>query len=67
MMQLVGDTGWQLSHGVKSRTYIARALLSGADLLILDGSVAALNPENMKLSMDYVCQKSETLMVIVYP
>jgi ABC-type multidrug transport system fused ATPase/permease subunit len=27
LMQVVGDTGWQLSHGERSRLYIARALL----------------------------------------
>ena len=27
LMQMVGETGWQLSHGERSRVYIARALL----------------------------------------
>jgi hypothetical protein len=35
LQQEVGETGWQLSHGEKSRLYIARALLQGADLIIL--------------------------------
>ena len=26
-MQMVGETGWQLSNGEKSRVYLARALL----------------------------------------
>ena len=30
MLQLVGETGWQLSHGERSRLYIARALLQNA-------------------------------------
>lgn len=67
MMQLIGDTGWQLSHGEKSRVYIARALLQGADLLIFDESFAALDPENMQMAMNYVFQKAETLMVIAHP
>jgi ATP-binding cassette subfamily B protein len=27
LLQMVGDTGWRLSHGEQSRLYIARALL----------------------------------------
>jgi ATP-binding cassette subfamily B protein len=30
MLQMVGETGWQLSHGERSRVYIARALLQRA-------------------------------------
>jgi ATP-binding cassette subfamily B protein len=45
LMQMVGETGWQLSHGERSRLYIARALLQGSDLIILDESFAALDPE----------------------
>jgi ABC-type transport system involved in cytochrome bd biosynthesis fused ATPase/permease subunit len=29
MMQMVGETGWQLSHGERSRIFLARALLAG--------------------------------------
>ena len=41
LQQMVGESGWQLSHGERSRLYIARALLQGADLMILDESFAA--------------------------
>jgi ATP-binding cassette subfamily B protein len=44
LWQLVGETGWQLSHGERSRLYIARALLQGADLVVLDESFAVLDP-----------------------
>ena len=42
LQQMVGESGWRLSHGERSRVYIARALLQGADLMILDESFAAL-------------------------
>ena len=54
LVQTVGETGWQLSHGERSRLFIARALLQRPDLLILDESFAQLDPENMLLTLDVV-------------
>ncbi len=34
--QVVGETGWQLSHGERSRLFLARALLQRSDAVILD-------------------------------
>ncbi|HKR00619.1 MAG TPA: ABC transporter ATP-binding protein, partial [Pyrinomonadaceae bacterium] len=67
MFQMVGDSGWQLSHGEKSRLYIARALLQGADLIILDESFAALDPETLRLAMDCVLKRAATLLVVAHP
>jgi ATP-binding cassette, subfamily B, bacterial len=67
LMQLVGETGWQLSHGEKSRLYIARALLQGADLIILDESFASLDPENLQRALHCVLAHSSTLLVIAHP
>jgi ABC-type thiamine transport system ATPase subunit len=47
LLQMIGETGWQLSHGERSRLYIARALLLRARIIIiLDESFAALDPKN---------------------
>jgi len=67
LMQMVGEGGWQLSHGERSRVYIARALLKNADLVILDESFAALDPENAKRALEYTIQRAESLMVIAHP
>src|SRR4029453_3972097 len=47
LQQLVGETGWQLSHGERSRVYIARALLQEGEVLILDESFDALDPKTL--------------------
>lgn len=66
MLQMVGETGWQLSHGERSRMYIARALLQNADLVVLDESFAALDPENLKLVMQCVMKRARSLLVIAH-
>jgi ATP-binding cassette subfamily B protein len=65
--QMVGETGWQLSHGERSRLYIARALLQRADLVVLDESFAALDPENLRRSLTCVLNRVKTLVVIAHP
>jgi ATP-binding cassette subfamily B protein len=67
LQQMVGETGWQLSHGEKSRLYIARALLQDADLLVLDESFAALDPETLHNALACVLKRSRTLLVIAHP
>ncbi len=67
MMQQVGETGWQLSHGEKSRLYIARALLQGADLVVLDESFAALDPDNLQRALRCVLTRAKAVLVIAHP
>ncbi|HTW66750.1 MAG TPA: ABC transporter ATP-binding protein [Bryobacteraceae bacterium] len=66
MLQIVGETGWQLSHGERSRLYIARALLQNADLVVLDESFAALDPENLKRAVECVMRRARSLLVIAH-
>ncbi len=67
MLQMVGETGWQLSHGEKSRLYIARALLQGAELVVLDESFAALDPETLHQALSCALDRAPTLLVIAHP
>ena len=67
MLQMVGETGWQLSHGERSRVFIARALLQDAEVVIFDESFAALDPENVKLALDCVLRRARTLLVVAHP
>jgi ATP-binding cassette subfamily B protein len=67
LLQIVGETGWQLSHGERSRLYIARALLQGADVIVLDESFAALDPETLRRALCCVLNRAATLLVIAHP
>lgn len=67
LVQMVGETGWQLSHGERSRLYIARTLLQGAALIILDESFAALDPETLRTVQQCVLARAPTVLVIAHP
>ena len=66
VMQMVGESGWQLSHGERSRVFIARALLQDADLVVLDESFAALDPENLQRVLGCVRKRAKSLLVIAH-
>ena len=65
--QMLGESGWQLSHGERSRLFIARTLLQKADLIILDESFGALDPENLYRALQCVLNRAPTLLVIAHP
>jgi ATP-binding cassette, subfamily B, bacterial len=65
--QLVGESGWQLSHGERGRLFIARALLQPLDVRILDESFAALDPETLERAVACVLRRAETLIVVAHP
>jgi ATP-binding cassette subfamily B protein len=67
VFQMVGETGWQLSHGERSRLFLARALLQGTDTLILDETFGALDPESLVETMQCVFRRSPTLVLIAHP
>ena len=67
IQQVVGDSGWRLSHGESSRLYIARAILQQADVMILDESFGALDPSSLQRALHCVLQRAPTLLVIAHP
>lgn len=67
LFQYVGETGWQLSHGEKSRVYIARTLLQRSKVVLLDESFAALDPQTMARALECVLRRAPTLVVIAHP
>lgn len=67
LFQQVGESGWQLSHGERSRLYLARALLQDADIVLLDESFGALDPESQGKALTCALNRAKTLVVIAHP
>jgi ATP-binding cassette, subfamily B, bacterial len=67
LQQLVGESGWQLSHGERGRLFIARSLLEPFSVRVLDESFAALDPETLVRALACVLRRAETLVVIAHP
>ncbi len=65
--QMVGETGWQLSHGERSRVYLARALLQGGDVLLLDESVGALDAATAARCLEAVDRHPGAVVLIAHP
>jgi ATP-binding cassette subfamily B protein len=62
----IGEAGWQLSDGEASRVCLARALLQVPDLLILDESLAALDPETRLRVLEVVGRRAGTVVLIAH-
>jgi ATP-binding cassette subfamily B protein len=67
LLQMVGDSGWQLSHGERSRVFIARTLLQDHAVVIFDESFAALDAANLLQAMQCVFSRAKTLLVVAHP
>jgi ATP-binding cassette subfamily B protein len=64
--QFVGDTGWRLSQGESSRIFLARALLQKAEVVVLDESLAALDPENFRRCLECILRRAATLILVAH-
>jgi ATP-binding cassette subfamily B protein len=62
--QIVGESGWRLSQGEQTRVFLARALLQQPELLILDESFSALDPENVERAMRCVSNRAQAVLAI---
>lgn len=67
LMQVVGESGWRLSHGERSRVFVARALLQDSDVVVLDEGFAALDAETLRTCMACVRRRAKTLIVVAHP
>lgn len=64
--QVVGETGWQLSHGERSRVFVARALLQPGELVIMDESFGALDPKSLLQCLRVVCDRAPTFLLVAH-
>ncbi len=61
--QVVGDTGWQLSQGERARLFIARALLQGSRLVVIDAALTSLDGEALGQVVTCVATRAESVLV----
>jgi ATP-binding cassette subfamily B protein len=64
--QIVGETGWQLSHGERSLVFIGRSLLADAQLIVLDESFGALDPATLQRALHCVLARDTAVLVIAH-
>ena len=64
--QVVGETGWHLSQGERTRVFLARALLQKPELLVLDESFSALDAENVERAMRCVTNRAQAVLAIAH-
>lgn len=67
LFEMVGESGWQLSHGERSRLFLARALLQQGEIVVLDESFTALDPATQTAALRCALARSKTLIVIAHP
>lgn len=67
MQQPVGFAGWHLSHGERSRVFIARAILQQPDIAIFDESFGTLDPDALSTAMRFTLENLPTSVVIAHP
>ena len=63
---MIGETGWQLSQGERTRVFLARALLQKPEVLLLDESFSALDPENVDKTIRCVLRRASTVLAIAH-
>jgi ABC-type bacteriocin/lantibiotic exporter with double-glycine peptidase domain len=66
LQQSVGESGWQLSQGERGRVFLARALLQHSDVVILDESFAALDPESLQQAVQFSANYANTLVIVAH-
>ena len=67
LSQMVGETGWRLSHGERARVWIARALLQGADAVVIDEGLDALDSATQREVLGALREEPVAVLLIAHP
>lgn len=67
LAQPVGETGWRLSHGEHARLGLVRALASNPDVVLVDGTLEALDPQTRLEILDELASEPRTVVVSAWP
>jgi ATP-binding cassette subfamily B protein len=67
ILQWVGETGWRLSHGERARVWIARALLQGSQLLLVDEGLDALDPRSLARVQEVLLEERAAVLLVAHP
>lgn len=67
ILQSVGEMGWQLSQGERSRVFLARALLQQPDFLLLDESLGALDSATSLQILSKLKDERAAVLLCMHP
>ncbi len=67
ILQSVGEMGWQLSQGERSRVFLARALLQQPDFLLLDESLGALDSSTSLQILSRLKEEPAAVLLCMHP
>jgi ATP-binding cassette, subfamily B, bacterial len=67
ILQSVGEMGWQLSQGERSRVFMARALLQKPDFLLLDESLGALDSATRLQILSQLKNEPAATLLCIHP
>lgn len=67
ILQSVGEMGWQLSQGERSRVFLARALLQNPDFLLLDESIGALDSATSLKILSNLKNEPSAILLCMHP
>ncbi len=67
ILQSVGEMGWQLSQGERSRIFLARALLQNPDFLLLDECLGALDSATSLQILSHLKNEPAATLLCMHP
>jgi ATP-binding cassette, subfamily B, bacterial len=62
--QQLGETGWQLSQGERSRLFIARGLLQRPEVLIIDEGLSQLDPASRQRTLSCILAHAPSVVLV---